>query len=297
MASQTREFGDLHALIAYFILACDMSSYRTCQPEDGKERVPVQRMFPDNEVIEMPGQVVTLLYGSLAPAYIAEAVSACREVASSIQLITDMLAQVSFCCKNFTILVLEELMRQYNNVSSSELKNLSNLLVEILCLNDPLQSDRLEFVIEGNSNLGIDGLLNLVQNNQTNDSCRAYQAIKCLVTAASKCPAVKDHLALAPGRWQWAVNWLKSKMAESSYWSPSTDSVLSNEDSSTRTFHRTTSAQVTLDEAKLLLAYSDNVEKEIEMDTNTDEGATDVQQMEEKMEEKQEDLDLDAIDP
>ena len=26
--SQAREFGDLHALIAYLILACDMSSYR-----------------------------------------------------------------------------------------------------------------------------------------------------------------------------------------------------------------------------------------------------------------------------
>ena len=70
------------------------------------------------------------------------------------------------------------------------------------------------------------------------------------------------------------MNWLKSKMSESSYWSPSTDSVLSNEDSSTRTFHRTTSAQVTLDEAKLLLAYSDNVERDVQMDTNTDEVRT-----------------------
>ena len=38
---------------------------------------------------------------------------------------------------------------------------------------------------------------------------------------------------------------MKSKMTESSsYWSPGSDSVLSNEESSTRTFHRTTSAQV-----------------------------------------------------
>ena len=40
---------------------------------------------------------------------------------------------------------------------------------------------------------------------------------------------------------------MKSKMTESSsYWSPGSDSVLSNEESSTRTFHRTTSAQVNL---------------------------------------------------
>ena len=40
---------------------------------------------------------------------------------------------------------------------------------------------------------------------------------------------------------------MKSKMTESSsYWSPGSDNVLSNEESSTRTFHRTTSAQVNI---------------------------------------------------
>ena len=165
---------------------------------------------------------------------------------------------------------------------------------------------------EGSRDLGIDGLLDLVQSNQTSgglqnpissaiamkkwtcsrmtifdiniyplsllpDSCRAYQAVKCLVTASSKCPSVRkvpkcfpqfrrkvikkcpricggfqifslcvkypklcssssapvpslqvrDHLILQPTKWQWAVNWLKSKMTESSsYWSPVSDSVM-----------------------------------------------------------------------
>ena len=38
--------------------------------------------------------MATLLYGSLGPVYIAEAVSACRETGQSIPLIVDMLAQV-----------------------------------------------------------------------------------------------------------------------------------------------------------------------------------------------------------
>ena len=42
----------------------------------------------------MPTPVATLLYGSLGPVYIAEAVSACRETGQSIPLIVDMLAQV-----------------------------------------------------------------------------------------------------------------------------------------------------------------------------------------------------------
>ena len=109
-------------------------------------------------------------------------------------------------------------MRQYNSVSSSELKNLSLLVVELLCLPDPLQvclwhhrhhnhhqhhrhhlyhnyrqailpprtfyhlssssqlrsyswqNERLKFVTEGSRDLGIDGLLDLVQSNQTSGS-------------------------------------------------------------------------------------------------------------------------------
>ena len=47
-------------------------------------------------------------------------------------------------------------------------------------------------MIEGPGHLGYDGLINLVQNCQNSDSCRAYQAVKCLVTASSKAPTVID---------------------------------------------------------------------------------------------------------
>jgi len=173
-------------------------------------------------------------------------------------------------------------MQQYNSSPPSELKNLSTLLVELLCISDPLQNQRLKLVIEGTRDLaGVDGLLDMVQNSQSSDSCRAYQAVKCLVTASSKCSAVKDHLILEPTKWQWAVNWLKSKMSET-YWSPNTETIVSNEDSSTRVFHRTTSAQVTLDEANAMLAEFET-DRDTAMDTNTDPG--------------DKEWDLDSIDP
>ena len=141
-------------------------------------------------------------------------------------------------------------------------------MLQTLC--DPIQSDRLDLVIDGRAD-GVDGLLTLVNSCQSSDSCRAYQAVKVLVTASSKCPAVRERLIQEPARWQTAVNWLKSKMSESvsSYWTPNNDAVLSNEDSTTRTFQRTTSAQVTLDEAKLLLADFED-DRETAMDTNND---------------------------
>lgn len=101
-------------------------------------------------------------------------------------------------------------MKQYNTVNSGELKALSNLLTELMVLDDPLQSDRLQFVIDGRER--VNGLLALVKNNQATDSRRSYQCIKTLVNAANRSQAVKERLLRDPDRWQWAVNWLKGKM-------------------------------------------------------------------------------------
>merc|ERR1719507_1602970 len=90
--------------------------------------------------------------------------------------------------------------------------------------------------------------------------------MKTLVNASNRSPVVKEDLLKDPERWQWSVDWLRSKMTTtggcSSYWNSgkadssaaTADSSISNEDSSTRTFQRTTSAQVTLDEADAILA-------------------------------------------
>ena len=59
--------------------------------------------------------------------------SACREVASScIPNIIESLIHITTEAEKFSQHLMEELLRQYNNVSSGELKNLSSLLVEIL---------------------------------------------------------------------------------------------------------------------------------------------------------------------
>ena len=166
-------------------------------------------------------------------------------------------------------------------------------------LDDPLQDERLEFIINGNESSNVDGLLTLVKSNQSTDSRRSYQAIKTLVNAANKSQAVKERLLRDPDRWQWAVNWLKGKMnslgtgdgTSGSYWtfgssptsvsggsvgsgsgavSSSTDNVLSNEDASTRTFHRTTSAQVILEEANAMLAEFDRPESNLSMMSSPD---------------------------
>lgn len=85
--------------------------------------------------------------------------------------------------------------------------------------------------------------LALIQSQQNNDSRRAYQLMKFIVSLANRLQIAKDYLLQSPSKWQWSVNWLKQKI-EQSYWSPHAE--LSNENSNTRIFQRTTSAQVSL---------------------------------------------------
>ena len=208
------------------------------------------------ELLDPPSSVLTALYSpSTSPLFVRECVSACREVSGSVTPITQMLVAASRGSRTFTKTLLEELMKQYKTVNAGELKNLSQLLNDVLCLEDPLQEKRARFIVFEEES----GLLNLVRETQDTDSCRAYQCIKTLVSASNKSALVRDMLLRDADRWQWCVNWLKSKMAAELGVRPfspasSVDAYMSNEDSSTRTFHRTTSAQVTLEEANALLA-------------------------------------------
>ncbi len=128
-------------------------------------------------------------------------------------------------------------------------------------------------VIYGCQQPKAEGLLKLIDQQHTSDSCRTYQCIKTLVSAANKSSLVKDKLLQDPGKWQWAVNWLKEKMDEennekqgaaatSLISTAANDPHLgfdsaSNEDSLSRNFQRTTSAVVTLAEANAILAEFD----------------------------------------
>ena len=121
--SQNRELGDLHLILSSLILACDNFTGKTNTTSKNNK----------NELLPMPDCMIEVLKGKLAPLYIREAVSACREVASScIPNIIESLIHITTEAEKFSQHLMEELLRQYNNVSSGELKNLSSLLVEIL---------------------------------------------------------------------------------------------------------------------------------------------------------------------
>ena len=110
----------------------------------------VKNRLDDKELdlLPMPVLMSDVLHGKLAPIFIREAVSACREVTSScVPKIVQSLVHVTTEVAVFSEQLMEELLKQYNNVSSGELKNLSSLLVEILVSSKSLNPIRVAGVI------------------------------------------------------------------------------------------------------------------------------------------------------
>lgn len=83
----------------------------------------------------------------------------------------------------------------------------------------------------------------MIRTNKECDSRRAYQCIKLVVTLSARCPLARDYLTRTQSQWQWSVEWLRGRMEDHSV-AVSTAAVMSNEDSNTKNFQRTTSAQV-----------------------------------------------------
>ena len=149
-ASQSREFSELFTLLAYLVHQCDTAPHLShVRPEAGPG--------PRNCMV-MPAPVSRLVYGPLAVTYISETLSSSREMNStSLSLIIEMLVkvdqigeknsemnvhsffQISYCCYSVSMLVLEELMKLYTISNSSDLRNLSTIIVDIMVrINDPL---------------------------------------------------------------------------------------------------------------------------------------------------------------
>ena len=85
----SREFSELFSLLAYLVLQVDTSPHLSHVRPD-TEAGPGPR-----ELMAMPGPVSRLLYGPLAVTYIAETISASREMnTSSLSLIIEMLVKV-----------------------------------------------------------------------------------------------------------------------------------------------------------------------------------------------------------
>ncbi|XP_023275887.1 ubiquitin carboxyl-terminal hydrolase 24 [Seriola lalandi dorsalis] len=241
--AQAREFLHLHSTLALITLYSDLGPQRTQAP--GGFKLRVNNVPSSTPLLPLHTDIMTSLFTPEGQPYLLEVMFAMRELSGPLALLIEMVTYCSYCNEPFSLGLLHLLKTQLETAPPHELKNIFQLLQEILVVEDPLQTQRLKFAFESEK-----GLLALMHQSNNMDSRRCYQCVKFLVTLAQKCPPAKDYFKDLSGHWSWAVQWLQKKMTEH-YWTPQSN--VSNETSTNKTFQRTISAQDTLAYATALL--------------------------------------------
>ncbi|XP_023809753.1 ubiquitin carboxyl-terminal hydrolase 24 isoform X3 [Oryzias latipes] len=239
--AQAREFLHLHSTLALMTVHSDLTSQRTQAPGGFVLR---QSSVPSS-LLPLHPDILASLFTPEGQPYLLEVMFAMRELSGPLALLMEMVTYSSFCNEPFSLGVLQLLKTQLETAPPHELKNVFQMLQELLMVEDPLQAQRLKYAFESDK-----GLLALMHQSNNLDSRRCYQCVKFLVTLAQKCPQAKDYFKDLSGHWSWAVQWLQKKMTEH-YWTPQSN--VSNETSTNKTFQRTISAQDTLAYATALL--------------------------------------------
>nr|XP_023674608.1 ubiquitin carboxyl-terminal hydrolase 24 isoform X1 [Paramormyrops kingsleyae] len=243
-SAQAREFLHLHNCLALLVLHSDLSKHRTVAP--GPHKLPASSgVSCPGPLLPLHADIETLLFKPEGQPYLLEVMFAMRELSGPLSFLIEMINYCCSCNEPFSLGVLQSLKNQLETAPPHELKNVFQMLLEILMVEDPLQSQRLKYAFESDK-----GLLALMHQSNNIDSSRCYQCVKFLVTLAQKCAPAKDYFKELSGHWSWAVQWLQKKMSEH-YWTPQSN--VSNETSTAKTFQRTISAQDTLAYATALL--------------------------------------------
>ncbi|KAM9530104.1 ubiquitin carboxyl-terminal hydrolase 24 isoform 1-T1 [Salvelinus alpinus] len=241
--AQAREFLHLHSTLALMTLYSDLNTQHT--HDQGVCKLIVSSIPASSRLLPLNADIMASLFSPEGQPYLLEVMFAMRELSGPLTVLIEMVTYCSFCNEPFSLGVLQLLKTQLETAPPHELKNVFQLLQELLVVEDALQTQRLKYAFESEK-----GLLALMHQSNNVDSSRCYQCVKFLVTLAQKCAPAKDYFKDLSGHWSWAVQWLQKKMSEH-YWTPQSN--VSNETSTAKTFQRTISAQDTLAYATALL--------------------------------------------
>ncbi|OXB64566.1 hypothetical protein ASZ78_016018 [Callipepla squamata] len=214
----------IDALLSKSIDACQWLVEYFVGPE-GRELV--KTFLLECSVREVRVAVATILEKTLDSAllYQEKVMYALRELTGSLSVLIEMVVYCCFCNEHFSFTVLHFIKTQLETAPPHELKNIFQLLHEILVIEDPLQVERIKFAFETENGL--------IGNPDAPQQPRGQQSL--LPVCQVPC-------------------YFGSEMSEH-YWAPQSN--VSNETSTAKTFQRTISAQDTLAYATALLNEKD----------------------------------------
>ncbi|EMP33605.1 Ubiquitin carboxyl-terminal hydrolase 24 [Chelonia mydas] len=151
-SAQAREFGFLHNTVALLVLHSDVSSQRNVAPGLFKQRPPLS-ITASGPLLSLHEEVEALLFLSEGKPYLLEVMHAFRELTGSLSVLIEMVVYCCFCNEHFSLTVLHFIKNQLETAPPHELKNIFQLLHEILVIEDPLQVERVKFAFETENGL------------------------------------------------------------------------------------------------------------------------------------------------
>ncbi|UJR13683.1 hypothetical protein I4U23_000695 [Adineta vaga] len=241
-SGQAKEFGIIHEIIAILVLSCNLT---------------VETF--DEQQLQLKTHMKTYFQGKWANRYLKEICYAFQEVSASqlirtIQLMESLALNNEFFSEQLIRIIVQSIAQAHTN----DMKSLFKFLSHILLIEDSLQTKRIQLAFAGINESGngdncqlFNGLYSLIQTSIETEHRRAYQTVKFLINLSNRSNACKEYFSSTANQWEFAINWLKQQMQTSWQWSPAQN--ISNEDTDTRSFQRTRSAQFTLEQAQSLL--------------------------------------------
>ncbi|MGH0127179.1 UNVERIFIED_CONTAM: hypothetical protein FKN15_071588 [Acipenser sinensis] len=130
-SAQAREFLHLHNTLALMVLHTDASGQRTVAPGQYKQSPPVSISMP-GPLLALHGDIETLLFKPEGQPYLLEVMFAMRELSGPLSFLLEMITSCCFCNEPFSLGVLQLLKHQLETAPPHELKNIFQLLLEIL---------------------------------------------------------------------------------------------------------------------------------------------------------------------
>ncbi|CAF2054268.1 unnamed protein product [Rotaria magnacalcarata] len=259
-SGQAKEFGIIHEIIATLVLAGNLTK-ETSNEQD----------------LQLKNQMEIYFYGKCANRYLKEICYAFQEISPSQLICTVQLMEIlSLANLSFSEQLIRIILQTIAQAHTNDLKSLFKFLSFILLVEDSLQTKRLQITFEGinesisgDNSQNLTGLYSLIRTSMETEQRRTYQTVKFLINLSNRNSSCKEYFASTAIQWEFAISWLKQQMQTSWQWSPAQN--VSNEDTDTRSFQRTRSAQYTLEQAQSLLQQTTTTTSSSNNDTSTTE--------------------------
>ncbi|TNM87484.1 hypothetical protein fugu_005705, partial [Takifugu bimaculatus] len=149
-SAQAREFLHLHSTLALITLQADLTPQQTHAPGGFKLQMSG---VPSSALLPLHPDILASLFTPDGQPYLQEVMFAMRELSGPLSLLIEMVTYCSYCNEPFSLGVLQFLKTQMETAPPHELKNIFQMLQELLVMEDPLQSQRLKYAFESDKGL------------------------------------------------------------------------------------------------------------------------------------------------